>query len=71
MTSRVFLDLPYWAMCTASYRLIRMAIEMPAKEVYCFAIINLLSCITVVRRPCYGQLKIKPSYTIVSYYALI
>ena len=36
-----------------------------------FVIINLLSCITVAKRPCYGQLKIKPSHTIVCYYVLI
>jgi len=31
----------------------------------------ILSCITVVKQPCYGQLKIKPSYYIVGYYVLI
>jgi hypothetical protein len=35
--------------------------------VYCFAIVDCSSCITVARRPCYGQLKINPSYTIVCY----
>jgi len=31
VASRVALDLPYWAMCWAPYRLIRMAIEMASK----------------------------------------
>jgi hypothetical protein len=31
VASRVSLDLPYWAMCSASYRLIRMAIEMTSE----------------------------------------
>jgi hypothetical protein len=25
-----------------------------ANEVYCFAVVDLLSCITIVRQPCYG-----------------
>ena len=36
-----------------------------------FAIVNLLLCITVAKQPCYGQLKIKPSHTIVCDYVLI
>ena len=36
-----------------------------------FVIVDLLSCITVAKRPCYGRLKIKPSHTIVCYYVLI
>jgi hypothetical protein len=31
VASRVALDLPYWAMRSASYRLIRMAIEMTSE----------------------------------------
>ncbi len=31
VASRVALDLPYWAMCSTSYHLIRMAIEMTSK----------------------------------------
>jgi hypothetical protein len=31
VASRVALDLPYWAMCSAVYRLIRKAIEMANK----------------------------------------
>jgi hypothetical protein len=41
---RVALDLPYWAMHSASYRLIRMAIEMVSEvgalflsSIFCFA----------------------------------
>jgi hypothetical protein len=33
VASRVALDLPYWAMCSAPYCLIPMAIEMLAKQV--------------------------------------
>jgi hypothetical protein len=29
-----------------------------------------MSCITVAKRPCYGLLKIKPSYTIINHYVL-
>ncbi len=37
-----------------------------------FVIVNLLSCITVAKQPCYGQLKINLSHTIiVCYYVLI
>jgi hypothetical protein len=31
VASRVTLDMPYWVMHSASYRLIRMAIEMTSK----------------------------------------
>jgi hypothetical protein len=31
VASRVALDLPYWAMCSTSYCLIRMAIEMTSE----------------------------------------
>ena len=71
MASRVALDLPYWAMRSALYRLIRMAIEMTVKEVHLFVIIDFLPCITVAKWPWYGQLKIKSSHTIVCYYVLI
>ena len=36
VASRVALDLPYWAMCSALYRLIRMAIEMARKASHFF-----------------------------------
>ncbi len=36
VASRVALDLPYWMMCSALYRLIHMAIEMLAKQVHVF-----------------------------------
>jgi hypothetical protein len=68
---RVALDLPYWAICSASYRLIRMAIKMAREAGACFSFINFMSCITVAKWPCYGPLKIKPSYNIVLYYVLI
>jgi len=68
---RVALDPPYWAMCLASYRLIHMAIEMAGKVGAFFSVVDLMSCITVAKRPCYCQLKIKPSYNIVNYYVLM
>ena len=36
-----------------------------------FAIIDLLSYITIAKQPCYGQLNIKPSYIFVLYHVLI
>ncbi len=36
-----------------------------------FVIVDFMSCITVAKQPCYGQLKVKPSYKIVRYYVLI
>jgi hypothetical protein len=41
LASRVSLDLPYWAMCSAPYRLIRMAIEM-AREAGPFFLSSIL-----------------------------
>ena len=67
MASRVALDLPYWVMRSASYRLTRMAFEMAREVGACFSVVDFMSCITVAKRPCYGQLKVKPSYTIVHY----
>ncbi len=65
VASRVALDLPYWAMCSALYRLTRMAFEMAREAGACFSVVNFMSCITVAKQPCYGPLKIKPSYIIV------
>jgi hypothetical protein len=45
-----------------------MAIEMASKGGACFSVVNFMACITVAKQPCYGQLKIKPSYYIVRYY---
>ncbi len=70
MASRAALDLRYWVMCSALYRLIRMAIEMACKAGQFFSFVNCLSCITVTKRPCYGQLKLKPSYIIIHYYVI-
>ena len=72
VASRVALDLPYWGMCLALYRLIHMAIEM-AREAGAmfFFVFDFMSCITVAKRPCYGPLKFKPSYNIVRYCVLI
>ena len=69
VASRVALDLPYWAMRSASYRLIRMAFGMAHKAGACVSVIDFMSCIVAVaKQPWYGQLKIKPSYPIVCYY---
>jgi hypothetical protein len=70
MASRVALDLPYWAMRSAAYRLIRMAIEMAREAAAFFSVIDFMSCIIVAKRPCYGLLKIKASYTIVHLYVI-
>ncbi len=64
VASRVDLDLPYWAMRSALYRLIRMAIEA-ASEVGAFFCRRFFVLHTVAKRPCYGPLKIKRSYIIV------
>ena len=65
VASRVALDLPYWAMRLASYCLTHMAFEMARKAGECFSVVEFMSCITIAKRPCYGPLKIKPSYSIV------
>jgi len=65
MAYTVALDLPYWAMRSASYRLTRMAFEMAREAGAYFFVVNCMSCITVAKRPCYGPLKINPSYIIV------
>ncbi len=67
----VALDLLYWVMRSALYRLSRMAIEMAREAGAFFSVVDFMSCITVAKRPCYGQLKIKRSYNIVHYYLLI
>ncbi len=71
MASRVALDLPYWAMCSAPYRLSRMAIEMAHEAGAFVSVVDFMSCITIAKRPCYGLLNIKWSYNIVRYYVLI
>jgi hypothetical protein len=47
VASRVALDLPYWEMCLAPYRLIRMAIKM-ASEAGPF-VVDFMSCMTVAK----------------------
>ena len=68
VASRVALDLPYWTMRSALYRLIRMATEMAHKADACFSVVSFMSCITIAKWPCYGQFFKKPSYTIVCYH---
>jgi len=53
VASRVALDLPYWAMRSASYRLTRMAFKMAREAGACFSVVDFMSCITVAKRPCY------------------
>jgi len=62
---RVALDLPYWAMLSAPYRLIRMAIEMARDSAAFFSVVDYLWCITVAKYLNSSHFKIKPSYTIV------
>ena len=45
VASRVALDLPYWAMHSAPYRLIRMTIEMAREAGPFFSVIDFMSCI--------------------------
>ena len=49
VASRVALDLLYWAMRSAPYRLIRMAIEMASESAAFFSVVDYLSCITVAK----------------------
>jgi len=51
----------------APYRLIRMAIEMAFEAGPFFSVVDFMSCMNVAKQPCYGLLKITPSYTIVHY----
>jgi hypothetical protein len=68
VASRVALDLPYWVMRSALYHLICIAIKMASEVSAFFSVINFMSCINVVKQPCYGHYKIKLSYNIVRYY---
>jgi hypothetical protein len=68
VASRVTLDLPYWTMRSALYRLIPMAIEMAREAGPFFSFVDFMSCITKAKRPCYGPLKIKTCYIIVHCY---
>ena len=61
------LDVLHWAMHSASYCLVRMAIKIARKVGAFLSVVNFLSCINVDKRPSYGQLNIKPSNTIVLY----
>jgi hypothetical protein len=61
----------HWVMCLVLHWWIAKSSKGPAKEVHLFAIIDLLLCITLAKRPCYGQLKIKLSHSIICYYVLV
>ena len=45
-----------------------MAIEMASKEGALFLVVHFMSGINVAKKLWYGQLKLKPIYTIVLYY---
>ena len=55
----------------APYRMIRIAIQTAREAGTFFSVVDIMPCITVAKRPCYGQLKINPSYTIILYYVLM
>jgi hypothetical protein len=46
---RVALELPYWVMRLASYRLTRMAFEMAREAGACFSFVDFMSCITIAK----------------------
>jgi hypothetical protein len=52
-------------MCSAPYRLIRMAIEMASEAAAFFSVVDYLPCITVAKEHNSSHYKINPSYTIV------
>ncbi len=70
MASRVALDLPSWAMHLALYAWFAWPSKWLAKQVNFFPFVDFMSCITVAKQPCYGPLKVKPSYIIVHYYVI-
>ena len=49
LESRVALDLPYWAMRSAPYCLIRMAIEMASESAAFISVVDYFLCITVAK----------------------
>ena len=49
-SSRVALDLPNWAMHSALYRLIRMAIEMASEISAFFSVVNFMTCTNVAQQ---------------------
>ena len=59
------MDVLHRAMHAVSHRRIRMAIETAHEVGEFFSIVNFLLYITVAKRPSYGRLNIKPSYTII------
>jgi hypothetical protein len=63
VASMVAQVLPYWAMCSASYRLICVAIEM-AREGGAFFLSSTFCHKKPYKRPCSGRLKRNLSYSI-------
>ena len=70
VASNVAQDILHRVMCSVLQRWIAKAIKTAVKEVHLFAIVDFLSCLTLAKRPCYGQLKIKPSHSIIRSYVL-
>ncbi len=56
------LHLSYWVMRSELYRLTGMTFEMAREAGFFFFFVDFMSCKTIAKRPCYGPLKIKPSY---------
>ena len=65
VASRVGLDLRHHTAWSA------WPSKWPAKQVNFFSVIDFVSSITVADWPCYGLLKIKPSYAIIQYYVFL
>jgi hypothetical protein len=51
---KVALDMLHRAMCLALHRRIVIAIEMAHEGGAFFTVVDILSCITIAKRPCYG-----------------
>ena len=54
VASKVALDMLHRAMCLALHQRIVIAIEMAHEGGEFFTVVDILSCITVAKRPCYG-----------------
>ena len=58
VASRVALDLPYWVIRLAPYRLIRMAIEMARKAQACFFLMS-IKCLELLYLNDHGMSNLK------------
>jgi hypothetical protein len=68
VASRIALNRPCQAMCAVSHRHIAMVINITSKGGVFFAIINLLSCITLAKQSCYGKHELNTIYTTTYYH---